>query len=63
MSDPDGWIINNITFYAYQSGSTTTSTITAVNYRIWNGTPGIPAIEARLAVKPSRVISSVPRSG
>ncbi|MCX5891181.1 MAG: C10 family peptidase [Deltaproteobacteria bacterium] len=31
--------LQKIKFYAYQSGSTTTSTITAVNLRIWNGPP------------------------
>ncbi|HEX4955668.1 MAG TPA: hypothetical protein VF017_19960 [Thermoanaerobaculia bacterium] len=34
-----GWNINAITFFAYQTGSTTTSTFTAVNFRIWNGPP------------------------
>jgi len=34
--------IDAIVFYAYQTGSTTTSTITAVNYRIWDGPPGQP---------------------
>lgn len=29
-----------ITLYAYQTGSTTASTITSVNLRIWNGVPG-----------------------
>ncbi|MDG6220859.1 MAG: hypothetical protein QCI38_05350, partial [Candidatus Thermoplasmatota archaeon] len=31
------WEIENILFYAYQTGSTTTSTMTGVNYRIWDG--------------------------
>ena len=35
-----GWNISTITFYAYQTGSTTTSTINNVNLRIWNGPPG-----------------------
>ncbi|MBK6724449.1 MAG: hypothetical protein IPG58_14620 [Acidobacteria bacterium] len=35
-----GWTINTATFYAYQTGSTTTSTINAVNVRIWDGVPG-----------------------
>jgi len=34
-----GWLINQITFFAYQTGSTTTSTINNVNLRIWNGPP------------------------
>jgi uncharacterized repeat protein (TIGR01451 family) len=37
-----GWFINQITFFAYQTGSTTTSTITSVNLRIWDGPPGAP---------------------
>jgi hypothetical protein len=35
-----GWNISTITFYAYQTGSTTTSTINNVNLRIWDGQPG-----------------------
>ena len=40
VDDPGGWQVDQITFYAYQTGSSTTSTITAVNYRIWDGVPG-----------------------
>jgi len=36
-----GWTIDDIVFFAYQTGSTTTSTITAVNFRIWDGVPGV----------------------
>jgi hypothetical protein len=35
-----GWNISTITFYAYQTGSTTTTTINNVNLRIWDGQPG-----------------------
>ena len=35
-----GWNISTIKFFAYQTGSTTTSTINAVNLRIWDGVPG-----------------------
>lgn len=35
-----GWQLGCAVFYAYQTGSTTTSTITAVNVRIWDGSPG-----------------------
>lgn len=35
-----GWNISTITFFAYQTNSTTTSTINAVNLRIWDGVPG-----------------------
>ncbi len=39
VSNPKGWTIDTIAFYAYQPGSTTNSTITAVNLRIWDGPP------------------------
>ncbi|MGQ9798752.1 MAG: hypothetical protein ACUVRG_05585 [Ignavibacterium sp.] len=35
------WTINQATFFAYQTGSSTTSTITGVNVRIWNGQPDV----------------------
>lgn len=35
-----GWTLNCVVLYAYQTGSSTTSTITAVNVRIWDGPPG-----------------------
>lgn len=39
-----GWQIDGIIFYAYQTGDVTdTSTITAVNYQIWDGPPNDPA--------------------
>ncbi|MEI2690136.1 MAG: hypothetical protein V9H69_10695 [Anaerolineae bacterium] len=34
-----GWNVASITFFAYQTGSTTASTINAVNVRIWDGPP------------------------
>ena len=37
-----GWIVDRIDFFAYQTGSPTTSTMTAVNFRIWDGPPGMP---------------------
>jgi len=37
-----GWNIQTATFFAYQSGSTTTSTINDVRVQIWNGPPGAP---------------------
>jgi GEVED domain/Secretion system C-terminal sorting domain len=36
------WRIDSIVFFAYQTGSTTTSTITSVNVRIWNNAPNAP---------------------
>ena len=38
-----GWAIGEIAFFAYQTGSSLTSTMTAVNFRIWDGVPGDPA--------------------
>jgi len=35
-----GWDIDSIIVFCYQTGSTTTSTITAVNLQIWDGEPG-----------------------
>ena len=35
------WNISTASFYAYQTGSTTTSTMTSVNVRIWDGPPGV----------------------
>lgn len=39
---PDGetWDISQITFFAYQTNSPTSSTITAVHFEIWDGVPG-----------------------
>ncbi|HNT78845.1 MAG TPA: LPXTG cell wall anchor domain-containing protein, partial [Anaerolineae bacterium] len=39
---PAGGQIDTIVFYAYQTGSSTTSTINHVNLRIWRGRPGDP---------------------
>lgn len=35
-----GWTIDSVHLFAYQTGSTTTSTITGVTVRIWDGIPG-----------------------
>ncbi len=37
ITDAAGWNINSLSFFAYLTGSTTTSPATAVNYRIWSG--------------------------
>lgn len=39
VTDATGWQIDTITFFAYQTGSTTTSTITGVYVQIWDGDP------------------------
>ena len=40
---PLGWQIDEITFFAYQTGAPVTSTITGVYYQIWDGPPNDPA--------------------
>ena len=42
ITNVDGWTIDTISFYAYQTGSPITSTMTAVNLRIWDGPPNVP---------------------
>lgn len=42
VTTPGGWTIDNIVFYGYQTGSTTASSFTGVNYRIWDGPPNDP---------------------
>jgi hypothetical protein len=37
----DTWDITSITFFAYQTGSSTTSTMTGVRFEIWDGIPGV----------------------
>jgi hypothetical protein len=39
VTDAAGWQIDDITFFAYQTGSTTTSTITGLYVAIWDGPP------------------------
>jgi len=38
-----GWTVDSIIFFAYQTGSTTASTITAVHMGIWDGSPALGA--------------------
>ncbi|MBN1967234.1 MAG: choice-of-anchor J domain-containing protein [Anaerolineae bacterium] len=42
VTTPGGWSLENVLLYAYQTGSSTTSTFTGVNYRIWDGPPNNP---------------------
>jgi len=37
-----GAVISAVTVYAYQTGSTTTSTFNALRFQIWNGDPSLP---------------------
>ena len=43
VTDPAGWLIDKISFFNYQSGSTTASTFTGVYLQIWDGPPDNPA--------------------
>ena len=40
VTDSGGWDVQTVTFFAYQTGSGTTSTINHVNLQIWLGQPG-----------------------
>ncbi|MEW5985099.1 MAG: S8 family serine peptidase [Chloroflexota bacterium] len=42
ITDPGGWQIDQITYYAYQTFSGNNSTITGVYYQIWDGSPDDP---------------------
>jgi hypothetical protein len=37
-----GWVCDSIIFYSYQTGSSTTSTITMMDFMIWSGAPDGP---------------------
>ena len=39
---PGGWQIDEMVFFAYQTGSSTASTITGVGFQIWDGDPTDP---------------------
>ena len=39
IASPAGWFISQVTVFAYQTGTGTTSTISGANLRIWNGPP------------------------
>lgn len=40
VPEPTAWTLSTITFYGYQSGSTTASTFTDLRVQIWDGPPG-----------------------
>ena len=42
VSDPVGWDIDSLVFFAYQTLSGTTSTIIDLKYQIWDGIPSDP---------------------
>jgi hypothetical protein len=43
VTDSSGWQVDTITFFAYQTGSSTTSPLTGVYVQIWDGPPDNPA--------------------
>lgn len=43
VTGPDGLTLTKLRFFGYQTGSSTTSSFTGVNLRIWNGNPSNPA--------------------
>ncbi len=63
VTDPNGWTISTITFFAYQTGSTTDSTITAVNLRIWDGPPGQASSSVVFGNTSTNVLQSTTWSG
>jgi hypothetical protein len=40
VSDESGWAVSSLSVYAYQTGSSTTSTFTGVFLTLWDGPPG-----------------------
>jgi subtilisin-like proprotein convertase family protein len=55
--------LNEITFYAYQTGSTTTSTITGVTLQIWDGVPGAAGSNVVWGDTSTNILSSTTWSG
>lgn len=51
--------LSTITFYAYQNNSTELSTITRVDYRIWNGPPGDTGSTVLFNVRVAPILSNV----
>ncbi len=38
------WTVDSARFFSYQTGSTTTSTLTGITLRIWNDVPGVGSV-------------------
>lgn len=53
-----GWTVNAISVYTYQTGSTTTSTITGLTLRIWNGAPNVGGSTVVFGDDTTNVLSS-----
>src|SRR5690606_10697133 len=58
-----GWTVDSMTFYAYQTGSTTTSTMTGINVRIWDGVPGAAGSNIVFGNTTTNVMASTGWSG
>lgn len=73
VSDALGWSPTQVTLYAYQTNSTTASTITGANLQLWQGIPGsggtVVGAQATVAVSSNafsgiyRVADGAPQSG
>jgi hypothetical protein len=53
-----GWDISDITVYTYQTGSTTTSTITGLTLQIWDGDPSLGTSSVVFGDTSTNVLSS-----
>ena len=57
------WSIDSINFFGYQTGSSLTSTFTAMNYRLWDGSPDNPASTILYDFSASNMLTSTVFSG
>lgn len=53
-----GWNVSDITVYTYQTGSTTTSTITGLTLQIWDGDPSLGTSSVVFGDTTTNVLSS-----
>lgn len=58
VTSPGGWSVDSMVFYNYQTGSTTTSTMTGVVVRIWDGPPNAGGAVVFGDVTTNRMVSS-----
>lgn len=59
----EAWAINQMTFYGYQTGSSTTSTFTGISIRIWDGNPALVGSNIIFGDLSSNVMSSTAWTG
>ena len=64
VTDVGGWTLQGFEFFTYQTGSSTTSTITAATVRVWNGPPDLTPTDTGSTVvfgdtTTNRLVSSV----